>query len=243
MIFCILGVTGELIGELNNDWSINNWQHLIIWGGFCMCGLIEFLHVYNVLSEPFWCVVPPIGMCYIGIMLTVHEQFLVFWRYLHLFSGLVTFPIVILMIVIPVRAIGRYNDKKEKQKYRTPSSEDGDEYKSRRYGWMFWRGRTLDSLNPAYTDQSSYSTIYPGLAAFFLCLESMLWFEMAFRMGWWAADNIPPEIHHAEHAFLAMFIGDVIMSVILFAVVSFICHFIDRRYKGGYSPHIADIEI
>jgi len=78
MVFCVLGVAGEFIGERGHSWGVNNSQHLIIWGGFFVGGLVEFLVIYNILKEPFWGLVPPVGLCYVGMMLTIHDQFLVF---------------------------------------------------------------------------------------------------------------------------------------------------------------------
>lgn len=114
----------------------------------------------------------------------------------------------------------------------------------------------MEDLNPAYTDLSVYNTAWPGLVAFFLCLESMLWYEMAFRMGWyelpsrrrtkfnrWSGENLPPEVPHAEHAFLAMFIGDVVMVLGIFALTSYIARSIDRWLTGNQSELVADIEL
>jgi hypothetical protein len=233
----VLGVLGEFIGERGHSWGVNNNQHLIIWGGFFVGGLIEFCAIFNILKEPFWTVVPPVGMCYVGVMLTIHEQFRVFWRYLHMGSGLVTFPAVIILMYLPIRAMANYRKKlanKEVKSNKTsvPSS------------WLCcWRGKTLDDLNPAYTDLTVYDTPWPGLVAFFLCLESMIWYEMAFRMGWWSGENLPPEVPHAEHAFLAMFISDVVMVLGIFAVVSYIARQLDRYITGNVQEQIADIEL
>jgi len=228
MLFCVLGVAGEFIGERGHSWGVNNNQHLIIWGGFFTGGVVEFLHIFNYLKEPFWGVIPPVGMCYVGIMLTVHEQFRVFWRYLHLVSGMVTFPAVIILMYIPIRAMNNYRKKVEKKEVKinknpSPSSSI----------FCCWRGKSLEDLNPVYTDLSVYNTVWPGLVAFFLCLESILWYEMAFRMGWWSGTNLPPEVPHAEHAFLAMLIGDIVIVLGIFAVTSYIARSIDKWLYGN----------
>jgi len=235
MIFCVLGVAGEFIGERGHSWGVNNNQHLIIWAGFFMGGLVEFLHIYTILKEPFWCVVAPFGLCYVGMMLAIHDQFLVFWRYLHLFSGIVTFPAVFILMYIQIRAMKIYR-KKVDNKEIIPNKTQGSN------NWCFWRNRSLDDINPVYTEQTVYNTPWPGLVAFFLCLESMLWFEMTMRMGWWSGDNIPPESPHPEHAFLAMFISDVMFVLVIFGIVSFIARQIDRCLNG---PGIkgADVEL
>jgi len=237
MCFCVLGVIGEFIGERGHSWGVNNNQHLIIWGGFFTGGLVEFLHIFNYLKEPFWGVIPPIGMCYVGIMLTVHEQFRVFWRYLHLVSGLVTFPAVIILMWIPIRAMRNYREKVD-------NKELGKVNKSSIQSSIFCcgRGKTLDDLNPVYTDLSVYNTVWPGLVAFFLCLESILWYEMAFRMGWWSGTNLPPEEPHAEHAFLAMFIGDIVIVLAIFALTSYIARSIDKWLNGNVVEGV-DVEL
>eukprot|EP01126_Amoeba_proteus_P015902 TRINITY_DN1723_c0_g1_i3.p1 TRINITY_DN1723_c0_g1~~TRINITY_DN1723_c0_g1_i3.p1 ORF type:complete len:287 (-),score=50.88 TRINITY_DN1723_c0_g1_i3:127-987(-) len=236
MVFCFLGVMGELIGELNSNWGVNNYQHLIIWGGFFTGGLVEFLHIYNVLSDPFWAIIPPVGVCYVGIMLSVHEQLRVFWRYLHLVSGLTTLPAVLILMYIPLRAMKNYRKKVERNQVRTekPFSQAGN---------CFWRGRTIDDINPVYTDLSIYFTVWPGLVAFFFTLEGFLWLEMTFRMGWWSSQVLPPEIPHPEHAFLAMFIGDIVMVLALFAVTSRIARWMDRVYYGGNGTSRVDLEL
>jgi hypothetical protein len=235
MCFCVLGVAGEFIGERGHSWGVNNNQHLIIWGGFFTSGLVEFLHIFNYLKEPFWGVVPPVGMCYVGIMLTVHEQFRVFWRYLHLVSGMVTFPAVIILMYLPIRAMNNYREKIDKKKLgklsKTPASL-----------FSCGRGLTLDDINPVYADLSVYNTVWPGLVAFFLCLESVLWYEMAFRMGWWSGTDLPPEVPHAEHAFLAMFIGDIVIVLVIFAVTSYIARSIDKCL-GANEVEGVDIEL
>jgi len=236
MCFCVAGVLGEFIGERNHQWGVNNSQHLIIWGGFFTGGVVEFLHIYNVLAEPIWAVIPPVGLCYVGIMLAVHEQFRVFWRYLHLVSGLVTFPAVLILIYLPIRAMSIYRKKVEKNEIKT-----GD--KDFTPGWLFWRGRSIENINPVYSDSSAYNTVWPGLVAFFLCLEGVLWFEMAMRMGWYSGNDLPAEVHHPEHAFLAMFIGDIVIVLIIFAIVSFIARRIDRCIKGEAPFQGADIEL
>jgi len=233
MVFCVLGVAGEFIGERGHSWGVNNSQHLIIWGGFFVGGLVEFLVIYNILKEPFWGLVPPVGLCYVGMMLTIHDQFLVFWRYLHMFSGLTTFPAVLILMYIQIRNMRLYR-KRVDNKEIIPSRVTGSN------GWLFWRGRTLEDINPLYADLSVYNTPWPGLVAFFLCLESMLWFEMMMRMGWWSGTNIPPEIPHPEHAFLAMFILDIIFVLAIFAVTSFIARQIDKCY---YGPGIKGVDI
>jgi len=238
MVFCVLGVTGEFIGERGHSWGVNNNQHLIIWGGFFVGGLIELLAIFNILKEPFWTVIPPVGMCYVGVMLTVHEQFLVFWRYLHLGSGMVTFPAVIILMYLPIRAMYNYRQKVDNKEIKNNNRSDRGPSSC----LCFWRGKTLEDLNPAYTDLTVYNTPWPGLVAFFLCLESMIWYEMAFRMGWWSGSNLPPEVPHAEHAFLAMFIGDVIMVLGIFAVTSYIARAIDRCL-GNQAEPVADIEL
>lgn len=237
MFFCVLGVTGEFIGERGHAWGVNNNQHLIIWGGFFTGGLIEFLALFNYLKEPFWTVIPPVGLCYVGVMLTVHEQFRVFWRYLHLGSGMVTFPAVLILMYIPIRAMANYRKKVDNKEVKVNKSSGPS-------SWLCcaWRGKTLDDLNPAYTDLTIYNTPWPALVAFFLCLESMLWYEMAFRMGWWSGENLPPEVPHAEHAFLAMLIGDVVMVLGIFALTSYIARSIDKCLTGN-QQEVADIEL
>lgn len=237
MAFCVLGVLGELIGEWNERWSVNNNQHLIIWTGFFVGGLVELLCIFNVLKEPFWTVIPPVGMCYVGVMLSIHEQFRVFWRYLHLGSGLVTFPAVIILMYLPMRAMSNYRAKVDNKEIKsTGARSNGTSC------LCFWKGKTIDDLNPAYTDLTQYNTPWPGLVAFFLCLESMIWYEMAFRMGWWSGENLPPEVPHAEHAFLAMLIQDVIMVLGIFGVTSYIARSIDKCLGNQVEP-CADIEL
>jgi len=236
MVFCFAGVAGEFIGERNHSWGVNNNQHLIIWAGFFVGGLIELLHIFNFLKEPFWSVIPPVGMCYVGVMLTIHEQFRVYWRYLHLVSGLVTFPAVIILMYMPVRAMANYRKRVEKKEFK--STKSGNSSSS----VCCWRGKTLDDLNPVYTDLSVYQTPLPGLVAFFLALESILWFEMTFRMGWWSGSNLPPEVDHPEHAFLAMFIGDIVMVLGIFGIASFLARKVDLWVYGN-STEGADIEL
>jgi len=236
MVFCFAGVAGEFIGERNHTWGVNNNQHLIIWAGFFVGGLVEFLHIFNFLKEPFWCVIPPVGMCYVGVMLTIHEQFRVYWRYLHLVSGLVTFPAVIILMYIPLRAMSRYHKRMEKKgESKTLKSTGGSSI-------CCWKGKTLDDLNPVYTDLSVYNTALPGLVAFFLALESIIWFEMTFRMGWATPKDLPQEVEHPEHAFLAMLIGDIVMVLGILALTSFIARKIDMCVYGN-SSDTADIEL
>jgi len=89
---------------------------------------------------------------------------------------------------------------------------------------------------------SVYNTAFPGLVAFFLCLESILWFEMTMKMGWWSGTSLPPEVEHPEHAFLAMFIGDIVMVLGIFGVTSFIARKIDVWLYGNTTEG-ADIEL
>jgi hypothetical protein len=70
----------------------------------------------------------------------------------------------------------------------------------------------------------------------------MLWYEMAFRMGWWSGEKLPPEVPHPEHAFLAMFIGDVVMVLGIFALTSYIARQIDKCLNGNVQEG-ADIEL
>jgi len=202
---------------------------------FFASGLVEFLHLFGVLKEPFWGLMPPIGLCYVGLMLAFHEQFLVFWRYLHLVSGMVTFPAVFILMYLPVRAMRIYRKKVDNRIVKPKSGSSSS-------GICFWRGKTLEDLNPIYTDMSVYNTPWPGMVAFFLCLEAVLWFEMTMRMGWWSGTNLPADVHHPEHAFLAMFIGDIIIVFVLFATVSVVVRFIDRCL-GGTTHDCVDIEL
>jgi len=167
-------------------------------------------------------------------MLTVHEQFRVFWRYLHLVSGLVTFPAVIILMYLPIRAMGNYRKKHEEKDFKVNKSPNSS--------FCCWKGKTIEDLNPVYTDLSVYNTVWPGLVAFFLCLESVLWYEMAFRMGWWSGTNLPPEVPHPEHAFLAMFIGDILIVLSIFAVTSYIARKIDV-WLNNQAHDGADIEL
>jgi len=236
MVFCVLGVLGEFIGERNHTWGVNNTQHLIIWGGFFTGGLVEFLHIFNYLKEPFWGVIPPIGMCYVGLMLAFHEQLRVFWRYLHLVSGLVTFPAVLILMYMPIRAMTNYRKKVEEKDFKPNKNSSPNSI------FCCWRGKTIDDLNPVYTDLSVYNTVWPGLVSFFLCLESVLWYEMTWRMGWYSGSVLPDEVEHPEHAFLAMFIGDIIIVLSIFATTSYIARLIEKWLHGPAYEGV-DIEL
>jgi len=89
---------------------------------------------------------------------------------------------------------------------------------------------------------SVYNTVWPGLVAFFLCLESVLWYEMTWRMGWHSGTSLPDEVPHPEHAFLAMFIGDIIMVLLIFAFTSYVARSIDK-WLYGHAVEGVDIEL
>jgi len=147
----------------------------------------------------------------------MHTQHRMFWRYLHMFSGFISVPLVFCVIAIGIIRLSNHNQatKGIKQKPR-PSS-------------LSFRGKTLEDLNPIYTEQSIYDGVLPGTVAFLVFLEAMIWFEMAFRMGPWTPENLPQwSEDHVEHEFLAMVIGDIFVTCIVLAFVSIAARILDR---------------
>jgi len=215
MGFCVAGIIGECIGEWNN-WNTQQNQHLTIWAGFFLSGLIEYLHINNILHDNFWCVIPPIGMSFIGIMLMLHTQLREYWRYMHMFSGYITVPMVLCLVYMSISRLSRAQKANKGSKSRI------------RPATLSFRGKNLEDLNPIYTEQTVYDTVLPGFIAFLFCLQGIGWWEMAFRMGWyWAGDNLPPEVEHAEHAFLAQVIADIFVSCLILGFVSIVSKMID----------------
>jgi len=229
MFFCVCGVLGEFIGEWNqwNKGGNSNTQHLIIWAGFFLSGLIEYCHINNILLDHFWCILPPIGMSFIAIMLMLHDQVREYWRFMHMFSGFITVPLVLALIQL---SINRLNN--------TVKASKGAMNRLRPSSLSF-KNKSLEDLNPIYTELSCYDTVLPGFVSFLIFLQSITWYEMAFRMGWyWSGDNLPPEVPHAHHAFLAQVIGDMFLVAAIMAFISLSCRIYDRSISPSGSTEV-----
>lgn len=217
MVACVLGVIGELIGEWNN-WHTQQNQHLTIWAGFFFSALIEYLHINNVLQDNFWLVIPPMGMSFNGIMLMFHTQLREYWAYMHIFSGYLTVPTVLALIYLSTSRLSRYQEATKGSKSRPRISS------------LSFRGKSMEDLNPIYTEQTIYEGILPGLVGYLICLQGVEWVEMAFRMGWYySGDNLPEEVPHAKHAFLAQVIGDMFISCLIIAFTSIAARMLDNE--------------
>jgi len=168
-------------------------------------------------------------MSFIGVMLALHTQLRKYWKFMHQFSGMLTVPLVLALIYMSSCRLTSYqkNNKKIKEKPRNSN--------------ISFRNKTTEDLNPIYTEQSIYDGIIPAFISFLLCLQGIGWYEMAFRMGWyWSGENLPPEVHHAEHAFLAQVICDIFIVCFLFAFTSSIARSFDTSKS---SEDIVDVSL
>jgi len=216
MVFSIAGSIGEIVNEWDN-WGTQQVQHLTIWAGFFLCGLIEYLHINNILIEHFWCILPPIGMSFVGVMLTLHEQKLQYWKYMHEFSGQVTIPLVVSLIYTSITRLTRHQKSAKNVKLRVRSTA------------LSFRNKTIEDLNPIYTEQTIYDTVLPCFNSFLLCLQGVTWYEMAVVMGWRDFHGVlPPEVPHAAHAFLAQVIFDIFVACLLCATTSWIARAFEK---------------
>jgi len=212
MIISGIGTAGEIIVPLTKGSNDFNTQHITVWFGLCLCSATELFHLYKVLPEPFWCMLPPLAFSYIAVLFMLHEQPLVYWRLLHQATALFSLPIVLLLIWWS--AISSRNSNKAHTKGKSRDREE------KPIGCCFWRGKNLEDLCGTYTDQKIYDTIVPGFLAFFLILQSMCWYEMWWEMGWYTMEHLPADQHHPEHTLLATVIRDICVSAVIMGVVS-----------------------
>jgi len=184
----------------------------------------ELLHLYKVLPEPVWSLFSSAGLSFVSLMFQFHDQPLWYWTYLHQATGYATIPIVIIVGTMAIRGT-KIATKLSKKNKSVESS----------FGCMFWKGRTIEDLNPVYTDQTVYDTALPGALAFFLMLQGALWYEMLWEMGWYTMDNLPEELnpdgHHAPHRMLETLIRDIIICMGAMLVSSIIAKQIEASTK------------
>jgi len=177
-IFACAAITIESIDESAN-WGASNIQHMIMWSGLGFSAILEYCQIINYLTDPLFSIIPALGMQYISIMLVLHAQKVVFWSYLHIYSGAVVFPLFFLFVSIQHT---RYRAliKKNLLTDRPPGS-------------FIWIRNKFEDLNPLYTEEAPYDTVAPGLAAFVIIFEAITWLEMASQMGPYNADNLPSD--------------------------------------------------
>lgn len=218
VVAAILGSAGEIIVPIVTNRPEYNWGHIIIWLGFSLTSVCELLAFNKVVIEPMWSVLPAMGLSFISLMFQFHEQPRVYWLYLHLATSYATVPLIICYILWVV--IG-----------------------------MYWLSSDQSWRNPAvahtYTNPKPWSTPVPGLTAFFLCLQSMLWWEMWWNMGWYSTENLPPEIHHPEHKMLETIIKDIVIVIVILLSTSFVAKRLDgkRMTEHEYGPdQVFDID-
>eukprot|EP01127_Copromyxa_protea_P002242 TRINITY_DN12135_c0_g1_i1.p1 TRINITY_DN12135_c0_g1~~TRINITY_DN12135_c0_g1_i1.p1 ORF type:complete len:282 (-),score=40.82 TRINITY_DN12135_c0_g1_i1:73-918(-) len=223
VLISLIGAAGEVIVPLSKGLGNYNTDHLIVWLGFGLCGLIELLHLYKVLPEPLWCMIAPISFSYIGVLFMLHDQPRYYWKLLHQTTAMLTVPLVVILVVWAVLA-----SKNSSKAHAKGKSRDREE---KSIGCCFWRGKNLEDLCGTYTDQKIYETIVPGLCAFFLLLQAMCWFEMWWEMGWYSTENLPPVVPHAEHKLLGTVIRDICFTTIILGFVSMVARQLESYYN------------
>jgi len=227
MIAAFLGTLGEIIVPILDKKDVNT-GHIIVWFGFTVSALTELLHMYKVLNEPVWALFSAAGLSFVSLMFQFHDQPLVYWTYLHLATSYATIPLVLVLGIWAVRGTSIANKMRKKNKALGEGNSNG--------WFFFWRGRTVDDLNPLYTEQSVYETSLPGLLAFFLMLQGCLWLEMLWEMGWYTMDNLPHEhsshpLHNA-HRMLETLIKDIMICFVVMIALSSVAQTIENAKKN-----------
>jgi len=150
-----------------------------------------------------------------------------------MFSGYLSVPMVGCLIWVSVSRHSRYQ-----------KANKGMKRDRARPGGLSFRGKTLEDLNPIYTEQTIYDSILPGAVSFLICLQGVMWWEMAFRMGWYySGDNLPDEVPHAEHAFLAQVIGDMFLACLILAFAQFAARIWDSADSSSHAKEDFEKEV
>lgn len=218
VIFAAAAMTIENIDEWNS-WGSSNVQHMIMWGGLAMSAITEYMVLTNIVTDSFLSLIPPMGMCYISFMLVLHAQKVVFWSYLHIYSGVVVAPIF--FIFAAGQAIRHHSIKKKEKLLTHPPAEKNTS--------IFISRNKLEDLNPYLTDEAPYDTVAPGLAAFFIIYESITWIEMAFQMGPYNAENLPNDPPNPLLSIFEVATKNFLVACLICAFVSHIARYFSKK--------------
>jgi len=208
-------------------------KFVMLWVGLFSSGFIEFCNINNILTESFWCVVSPVAFS-ITIALQSVENSPHTLEYLTWFSSWLVVPIIILSVVVALHRQAAYSkgeargakSKARPVKERNPKDADDQ------------------PINPMYHDISVYDTLTPGVIAWLLVFQGVIWWEMAFR---WQANEklglttsvrtegllLTHDSSHEAHGILAQLICDIFISVCILAFFSVSCKILEKSKLMG----------
>lgn len=214
MFFCVIG---SYIEVSRSDPSRENNKFVVIWIALFSSGAIEFCHINNYLHESFWGFVGPFAFLFSIVLQSIEEERILFWKMLTMISSVLIIPLVLLIVAINIARQRAYvksirgGSKKGKGNQASYNKED---------------------LNPIYTEQSVYESLFPGFAAFLMVLQGIIWWEMAFRAQYIAntvlSDTVSTDMGHAAHGILAQLISDIFLGVCFLSFFSISLKIIDR---------------
>lgn len=106
-----------------------------------------------------------------------------------MFSGYITVPTVLVLIYLSASRLSRHQEATKGSKSRPRIASFSFRGLSLTLTFLVSDihalGKSMEDLNPIYTEQTIYESILPGLVGYLICLQGVEWVEMAFRMGWY----------------------------------------------------------
>jgi hypothetical protein len=159
------------------------------------------LMLHTQLRE-YWAYVRRGIVCFV----LIHHYLIIFltFSYMHQFSGFISVPMVLALIYCSVSRLSRHQKATKGAKFRPRNSSLSFRgmcpdlllgvaclflffsfFNTSVILIVYVAGKTIEDMNPIYTEQTIYESITPGLIGYLICLQGVEWVEMAFRMGWY----------------------------------------------------------
>jgi hypothetical protein len=192
------GITADIFNNWEH-WSIGagNWGHVLMMFAIGTSGTIELFHSLDMLVEPLWGVVGPLGILFFSVMLRVHSQPLLYWTYLQTVAAVLVVPYVLAVIMRNTLTVVSMDSSIPRKKVCDETSCDEDIREDRARNPDLngsWSGlfpeRSIGELNPCYTHPAIYESPYPGFIAFMAVFNGLWWWQMAIDIGLNRPDGI-----------------------------------------------------
>jgi len=237
----IAGAIGILIEYSDmvstNSNSQSHYDHLNILTVVMVLGILDLIHLHNLLRDSIWCMTSPVGFIYLGLRLDAHPQ----ETDLKITAHHITANIFILVAcsraieyLISIHTNNKYHAsviKKEmiKQENRSSSRNCLNSLISCSCCKRYAGDNIIPGYNSIYTNPQIYSTIFPMLTAMLVIFLGIWWWEMAVTLFLNSDPSIEND-HMAMEMSYQMFGRAFLILIAITATISFLLHQIDRRF-------------
>jgi len=217
----------------------SHYDHIGMLGIFVLLGVIDLLHLYNVLRDPIWCMMSPVGFIYLGVQFGAHEQPTDLRLRAHNINALILILAGLSRaaeMMISLHTNKKYHTAVLKKELLEESNSKPWNIRSLFSNVLLCRGcfrpshEIITGVNSIYTNPRVYATIFPMFTAMLLIFDGFWWWDMGLTLFRGPPDMDMENGHHAMSKSFSMVGRDLMIELTVVAFTSLVLYQIDKRF-------------